>query len=370
MADLQNRPKPTFVTRTRLPEFSEYSRLVEDIFNAGWLTNGGKYVCQLERELSAYLGCKFLTLCNNGTTALMLALHCAGLAGKKVAVTPFTYVATLSALLWLGCEPVFVDIDRNSLCLSPARLEDALAEETGIAAVLPVHIYGLACDDAAIAAICQKYGIPLIYDAAQAFASNYHGKSLLACGDYSVCSFHATKIFHCAEGGCVIAHSPEAKKQLNLVRAFGHVNDDHYCPGINAKLSEIHAAMGLCLLPGTAGEVAGRKKVHNLYDQALAGLPLERPVPLPGLDWNHAYYPVILPDEATLQVCLKALADKGIHPRRYFYPALTRLPYTRDRARPCPVAEDIASRVICLPLHGRMDEATVQRVAGVLRGEI
>lgn len=358
---------PVHVTRTRLPEFDDYARRLRDVFDSAWITNDGQCVRQLEQALADYLGCPHLLVCNNGTTALMLALHCAGLAGKKVAVTPYTYVATLSALLWLNCEPVFVDIDPQTLCLSPEKLETAFAQQPDIAGVLPVHIYGMACDVEAIAAICQRHNARLVYDAAQAFGSSYKGRSLLAYGDFSICSFHATKIFHTVEGGCVVAHSEDARKALSLARAFGHIGDTHHALGINGKLSEVHAAMGLCLLPDTANEIAARKALHARYDAALAELfetgALTRPQPLHGLDWNHAYYPVLLSDEDTLQRTQKALAAEDIHPRRYFYPALTTLPYAQQWRSPCPVAEDAALRVLCLPLHGGLERDVVERVA-------
>ncbi len=246
----------------------------------------------------------------------MLALQCAGLAGKKIAVTPYTYVATLSALLWIRCEPVFIDIDTDSLCLSPDLLRDQLKKEPDIAGVLPVHIYGLACDVERLESICKEYGVTLIYDAAQAFGSKYKGKSLLDYGDYSICSFHATKIFHTAEGGCVVSHSAEAQQSLSLARAFGHINDDHYSLGINAKISELHAALGLSLLAGTDEEIARRKELKDIYNIALEDLPLKRPIIRDALEWNNAYYPILLPDEES-RICVEhALFAHGIIPRR------------------------------------------------------
>ena len=302
----------------------------------------------------------------------MLSLQCAGLAGKKVAVTPYTYVATLSALLWLGCEPVFVDIEPDTLCLSPELLEQRLRQEPDIAGVLPVHIYGLACDVESLDAICREYGAVLIYDAAQAFGSRYMGKSLLDYGDYSICSFHATKIFHTGEGGCVVSHSQEAHKALSLARAFGHINDEHYSLGINAKMSELHAALGLSLLPGTDAEIEQRKQLHALYDEALDGLNLSRPAIREGLEWNNAYYPVILPDEARCIRVEQALAALNIYPRRYFYPALNTLPYLNPAWKTaCSVAEDVAPRMLCLPMYGELNgKDAIERTAQALRAAL
>lgn len=359
---------PIYVTKTSLPELESFSRLCGDIFQRAWVTNNGRCVQELERCLTEYLGVSHLLACNNGTTALMLAIQCAGLAGKKVAVTPYTYVATLSALLWLHCTPVFVDIEPDTLCLSPELLRQRFEKEPDIAGVLPVHIYGLACDVENLGAICREYGAVLIYDAAQAFGSRYQGKSLLDYGDYSICSFHATKIFHTAEGGCVIAHSADAHNALSLARAFGHINDTHYSLGINGKMSELHAAMGLSLLPGTDTEIARRRHLHAIYDAALAELSLVRPARREGLEPNYAYYPVLLPDEASLLWAQRVLNGQDVYPRRYFYPALNTLPYLKAEWRsPCPVAEQAAQRALCLPVYGAFSPEEATAIADLLK---
>ncbi len=357
-----------YVTKSRMPKEEIFFRYCQDIFKSSQITNNGQFVHKLEYSLSAYLGVSHLLVCNNGTTALMLALQCAGLAGKKVAVTPYTYVATLSALLWLGCEPVFIDIDPDSLCLSPDLLRERLKKEPDIAGVLSVHVYGLACDIECLESICKEYGIVLIYDAAQAFGSRYKGKSLLDYGDYSICSFHATKIFHTAEGGCVVSHNVEAQKNLFLARAFGHINDDHYSLGINAKMSELHAALGLSLLAGTDEEIAQRKELQNIYDTALDGLPLKRPTIRDGLEWNHAYYPILLPDEESRVRVERRLSAQGITPRRYFYPSLNTQPYLKGAWKTaCPVAEDATKRVLCLPIYGELSPNHIERISMSIR---
>lgn len=355
--------RPIYVTKTLLPEPKSFSRLCGEIFQRAWITNNSQCVQELERALAKYLDVSHMLVCNNGTTALMLTIQCAGLAGKKLRSRP-SYVATLSALLWLHCIPVFVDIEPDTLCLSPKLLRRRFQEEPDIAGVLPVHIYGLVCDVESLDAICREYGAILIYDAAQAFGSRYHSKSLLEYGDYSICSFHATKIFHAAEGGCVVSHSADAHNALSLARAFGHINDTHYSLGINGKMSELHAAMCLSLLPGTDAELARRREVRAMYDAALEGLPLQRPVIREGLDWNSAYYPVLLPDEDSRLRVEQTLKEHGIHPRRYFYPSLNTLPYLEDAWRTaCPVAEDAARLVLCLPMYGKLAEEHIERVA-------
>lgn len=356
-----------YVTKSRMPKQEEFFRQCHDIFDASWITNNGPYVQKLENSLNTYLGVSHLIACNNGTTALMLAIQNAGLAGKKVAVTPYTYVATLSALLWLGCEPIFVDVDPDTLCLSPDFLRQLFIKEPDIAGVLPVHIYGLACDVENLEAICREHGAALIYDGAQAFGSRYNGKSLLAYGDYSICSFHATKIFHTAEGGCVISHTDDDHEALSLTRAFGHINDTHYCLGINGKMSELHAAMGLTLLPGTDEEIAKRRQIHAIYNDAFANIKLLRPAVREGMEWNYSYYPVQMIDENLLLKVLGAFNAQGIYPRRYFYPALNTLPYLKPEWKTsCPNAEKAASSTLCLPMHGDIGQENINNIASIL----
>lgn len=347
-----------------MPNQEDFFSLCHDIFDSSWITNNGRYVQKLEKSLNTYLGVSHLIACNNGTTALMLAIQNAGLAGKKVAVTPYTYVATISALLWIGCEPVFIDVEPDTLCLSPDFLRQRLIKEPDIAGVLPVHIYGLACDVESLETICREHGATLIYDGAQAFGSRYKGKSLLAYGDYSICSFHATKIFHTAEGGCVISHTDDAHKALSLTRAFGHVNDTHYCSGINGKMSELHAAMGLALLPGTDEEIEKRRQAHETYNAFFDDVKLIRPTIRDGMEWNYSYYPIQMTDENLLLKVLRTVNAQGIYPRRFFYPSLNTLSYLKQEWKtPCPNAEKAASRTLCLPMYGDIGQKTVNEIA-------
>ena len=360
---------PVQVTRAALPPLEDYLACVRRIFETHELTNMGEYARRLEKELTAVLDAPALIVCANGTLALQLALRLLGLNGKTVITTPFTYVATLSALLWEGCTPVFADIDPESLCLSPAETARQLEAHPEAAGILPVHVYGNACDVAALDGLAAERGIPVLYDAAHAFGSRLDGKSLFAFGDAATASFHATKLFHTVEGGCVVARDPAARARLELLRAFGHRGDSHYSLGINAKLSELHAAMGLCLLPELAANIARRTRITDIYDAAFGigpdGAPgregLRRPRLAPGLEWNHAYYPVIFPDGDTRARVTAALEAEDIHPRRYFYPSLTRLPYVQ--CPPCTVSEDMAERVLCLPLWADMAPELAAEIA-------
>ena len=370
----KNSPRPggpVQVTRASLPELDEYLACVRRIFETRNLTNMGEFAQRLEKELELVLNAPAIAVCANGTLALQLALRLLKLNGKTVITTPFTYVATLSALLWEGCTPVFADIDPKSLCLSPEEARRQLDAHPEAAGILPVHVYGNACDVKALDALARERGIAVLYDAAHAFGSRLDGKSLFAFGDAATASFHATKLFHTVEGGCVVARNPKAKAELELLRAFGHRGDTHSALGINAKLSELHAAMGLCLLPKLAESIALRSALTDLYDGCFGigpdGAPglegLWRPRLAPGLDWNHAYYPLIFPSTKTRLQATEALEARDIHPRRYFYPSLTRLPYVKSQ--PCPVSEDMAERVLCLPLWADMKPELAQEIATV-----
>ncbi len=347
---------PVFVTRPFLPPQETYQRYVTEIFNSRNLTNNGPLARQLEQNLKKFLGLPHLSLCANGTLALQLAIKLLRLNGKKVITTPFTYVATVSALIWENCEPVFADIDPETLCISPAQVKLRLARHPDAAAIMGVHVYGNACDVYGLDDIARANGIPALYDAAHAFGSALDGQSLLAFGAAAACSFHATKIFHTGEGGCVIASSQTQEEKINLLRAFGHIGDNHISPGINAKMSELHAAMGLSILPFFAGNLAKLERLAQIYDETLdisSNSALRRPAVQPGLKWNHAYYPVIFSTQELLKTVMDTLERCDIHPRRYFYPSLTKLPYAP--AQSCPVAEDIAQRVLCLPLWPDME---------------
>ena len=361
----------TPVTRATLPPLERYLEKIRDIFTSRALTNHGRNVQELEQRLTAFLDVPHLSLCANGTLALQLALRLLNLNGKPVITTPFSYVATLSALLWEGCEPIFADIDPRTLCISPQAVEARLAERPDAAGVLPVHVYGNACDVAALEEICRRHGAALLYDAAHAFGCRLRNRGLLSWGDAATGSFHATKLFHTVEGGCVTCRTDEALERLSLLRAFGHRGDDFVCLGINAKMSELHAAMGLCMLPILPEILRRRVALCAAYD-TLLDMPrsgLAKPAMPPDLAWNHAYYPVIFPDGETMTRCLAALGNERIHPRRYFHPSLNTLPYVRP-APPCPVSEDMTRRIACLPLWPDMGMETVERVAAILKAAL
>lgn len=356
---------PVFVTRALIPSEDAFMERLRAIFSSHQLTNQGPCVQQLEKNLAHMMEVPTLSLCANGTLALQLAIRLLGLNGKTVITTPFTYVATVSALLWEGCTPLFADIDPRTLCLCPEKTERLIRKHPETAGILPVHVYGNACDVAAMRDLGQRYGLPVLYDAAHAFGSRLHGKSLFAWGDAATGSFHATKLFHTVEGGCIVSPHAGDQETLRLLRAFGHCDDNHIRPGINAKMSELHAAVGLCLLPQLPEILRGRAARCALYDAVLPwDYGLRGPRLAPGLEWNHAYYPVIFPDGAVMRAVLAALEARDIHPRRYFYPSLTKLPYLQSPS--CPEAEDVAERVLCLPLWPDMEEDLIREIGATV----
>jgi dTDP-4-amino-4,6-dideoxygalactose transaminase len=351
------------VTKTFLPDFEEYSRILKRAWDNAWITNNGELLQELEGKLAEYLGVEHLLFCSNGTVVLQLALKALQVSGEVI-TTPFSYVATTNALIWEGCTPVYVDINERDFCIDVSKIEAAITADTS--AILATHVYGNPCDVDAIASLAAKYRLKVIYDGAHAFGVHYKDKPLLGQGDVSTCSFHATKIFHTVEGGCLATNDAELAGELKLIRSFGHVGDEYYRAGINGKNSEFHAAMGLANLPHLPEIFDSRRRSSQLYDSLLQDLPLGRPIPLENTKCNHSYYPVLFRDESTLLNVISALKDKDIMPRRYFYPSLNNLPYLPLNAS-CPVSEDVAERVLCLPLFHGLQSADQSLICDIIK---
>ena len=351
------------VTKTFLPDFDTYSSTLKRAWDKVWLTNNGELVQELEAKLKTYLGVQNFLFTNNGTLPLQMALKALNIT-EEVITTPFSYVATTNAILWEGCKPVFVDIDATTLCIDATKIEAAITPHTQ--AIFATHVYGIPCNVEAIDAIAKKHGLKVIYDAAHAFGVSYKGKSLLSYGDISTCSFHATKIFHTVEGGCIIANDDAVFKQLYLYRQFGHVYDDYFSVGINGKNSEFHAAMGLCVLPHIEEIIEARKKASEYYHSLLQNV--ERPL-IPGqVQYNYSYYPIIFKSETALLQAVQILKEQGISGRRYFYPSLNELPFLQKQS--CPVSEDISRRVLCLPLYVGLQMNEVAHIAQLINQSI
>ncbi len=350
------------VTKPYLPPKEEYLKYVSEIFDRGILTNQGPNVLALEKKLSAYLGAEHFHYVTNGTVALQLALKALGIEGGEVITTPFSYVATTSSILWERCIPVFVDIEPDNFTINPAKIEEAITPNTK--AIMPVHVFGYACDVEAIQKIADKHGLKVIYDAAHTFGSKYKGKSLLNYGDISTCSFHATKLFHTIEGGACVVRDKAVSDRLELEKRFGHQGDEHFCLGINAKQDEFNAAMGLANFAHLDEIIVARKHIVEQYDSLLSG-KVRRPKMQDGLRYNYAYYPVVFENEKELLSAFERLSKIDVFPRRYFYPSLNQLPYLQ-KYYPCPVSEDITTRIACLPLYVGLQDADVKRICEAL----
>lgn len=350
------------VTKTYLPPFEEYTDILKRAWDKGWITNSGELVLELEVNLKEYLNVKELLYCANGTIVLQMALKALNIT-KEVITTPFSYVATTNVILWEGCTPVFVDIDPDTLCIDANKIEAAITKDTQ--AILATHVYGIPCDVEKIDAIAKKHNLKVIYDAAHAFGCTYKGKSLLSYGDISTCSFHATKVFHTGEGGCIICNDDELAKKLYLYRSFGHKEDDYFTPGINAKNSEMHAAMGLCILPRLQEIISARKNAFEHYNNLLNFKKIEQPLFERNLQYNYSYYPIIFETERMLLEVVSALLKNNIAGRRYFYPSLNQLPFIK-KYNACPIAEDISKRVLCLPLYTDLLEEDIDIICSVI----
>ena len=351
------------VTKSYLPPMARYVGLLEEVWDSGQITNGGPLCVRLERELADFLGVPHVVLVANGTLALQIAARALRMSGNVI-TTPFSYVATTSSLVWEGCEPFFVDVKADSLCLDPDQVASALASGDSFTGIVATHVYGNPCSVDELEGIARAHSVPLLFDAAHAFGVRLDGESLLARGDASVLSFHATKLFHTAEGGAVVTMRDDVAHLARQYRNFGHVTPESFdVAGINAKMSELHAAMGLAVLPDVPAIIEARRVCTEFYD-ALLSEHVERPAAGAGSTSNFAYYPILLQSRDSRERVLSALDREGVVARRYFSPALNTLPYVRHVSM--PVAEDAADRVLCLPLFAGLSSADINRIAHVV----
>ena len=353
------------VTKAYLPPMEEYTAILKRAWDKAWITNNGELSQELETRLKEYLEVDYLLYTGNGTIVLQMALKVFNIR-KEVITTPFSYVATTNAILWEGCKPVFVDIKPDNFCIDADKIESAITENTQ--AILATHVYGYPCDVEKIEKIAEKYKLKVIYDAAHAFGGKYLGKSLLNYGDISTCSFHATKIFHTVEGGCIICKDEKTYKQLSLYRSFGHIADDYYSVGINGKNSEFHAAMGLCILPKMETIISRRKQLSDSYDNLLNFKKIKRVAVSDNLEYNYAYYPVLFESEEVLTKVVTNLLENHISPRRYFYPSLNKLPFLEYCK--CEVSESVAKKILCLPLFHDLLYDDIVRTTDIINNTI
>jgi dTDP-4-amino-4,6-dideoxygalactose transaminase len=351
----------TYVVKPYLPSLAQYERYVAGIFDRGQLTNSGPLLQELEARLQDYLGVKHVICVSNCTLGLQVLYKAVGLKGNVI-TTPFSFVATRSSLEWEGLTPFFSDIDEDSWNLSPEKIKsEALSN---VSAILGVHVYGNPCDISSLEKLAEERGLPLIYDAAHAFGVKLNGQSVLTSGTGSVLSFHATKLFHTVEGGAIVVSDDQLASDIRKLISFGSVgSEDQRVLGINAKLSELHAAMGLAVLEDIDLILAKRKNLYQQYVARLSGRFKVQKIQQDTV-YNFAYFPVLLDDPEMVEKCSRALQSVSIYPRRYFYPSLE--VYCPAPTIKCATALDISNRVLCLPLYPDLESDTVERICNVL----
>lgn len=363
--------KPIFVTQPDLPPLEEFIPYLQQIWDNKILTNNGPFHKKLELALCEYLGVDHLALFTNGTIALVTALQALRITGEVI-TTPYSFVATAHSLLWNNIKPVFVDIDPNTCNIDPDRIEEAITPQT--TAILPVHCYGNPCAVERIEQIADTYGLKVIYDAAHAFGVKYKGESVLRHGDLSVLSFHATKVFNTFEGGAIVCPDAKTKQRIDYLKNFGFANEVTVtAPGINGKMSEFNAALGLLQLKYIDAALIRRKQIAARYRDALAEIPGITTLPIPpDTEGNSAYFPIFVGEDYPLSrdELYYKLKESGINGRRYFYPLISDMPMYRggESAKPANLktANVVADQVICLPIHPALTDEQIDRLLGFI----
>lgn len=342
-----------------LAPLDEVNELMKGVWESGIMTHNGPLVQRFEKEVCEYLKVPNMVSCCNGTLALQMAIKALGKQGEII-TSPFTFIATVSSIMWEHCTPVFVDIDPETLDIDASKIEERITCHT--VAIMPVHVFGNNCDFEAIGAVAKAHNLPVIYDACHSVGSEYKGESVFRQGDISVTSFHATKMLNTAEGGGIFTLNKEIDEKLRRIRFFGFENHaDIVEDGFNGKMTEVHAAVGIANLRYLDKALEDRRLKYARYKEIIGRNP-EISFQKITTGCNYSYFPAIFKDEETALKVMAALNAENIFPRRYFYPSVntfTKLvPYVK-----MPVSEDIASRILCLPLHFRMTMAEVEEIA-------
>ncbi len=362
------------VTSPLLPPLEEYIQYLKQIWKSKQLTNNGPYHQQLEKELCSFLGVEYISLFANGTLALITALQALRISGEVI-TTPYSFVASSHSLFWNNIKPVFVDIERETCNLDPDKIEDAISPKT--TAILPVHVYGNPCKIEKIQRIADAYNLKVIYDAAHGFAVKHNGNSILNYGDLSILSFHATKVYSTFEGGAIICHSQEMKQHIDDLKNFGFRDEvTVVAAGINAKMNEVQAAMGLLQLKYVEAAITKRQKIDKLYRRQLIdinGIRLQELIP--NTQYNYSYFPIFVDNEAygkSRDSLYEELKKHNIYGRRYFYPLISKFSTYRGlesaREGKLKIAEITAEQVICLPIYPDLEIEQVNKICRVIHG--
>jgi dTDP-4-amino-4,6-dideoxygalactose transaminase len=354
------------VTKTYLPNKEKYKKYIDEIYENGWLTNNGPLVQRLEKRLAEHLGVKNIVLVSNGTVALEIAYRTLDIKGFAI-TTPFSFVATTSSLVTNNILPIFADIDENSFNLNPKNIEKLITPNTS--AIVPVHVFGNACEVEEIGKIANKHNLKVIYDAAHAFDVKYKNKNILSYGDISTLSFHATKLFHTIEGGALIINDDELVQKARYLINFG-IKNAEVIPhlGTNAKMNEFEAAMGLCVLDDIEEIKEKRKIVIENYKNELQGL-VQFQEQNENATENYSYFPIVFKNEEQLLKVQKALNEKQIFPRRYFYPSLDTLNYIEPKQE-CKISRDIGKRILCLPIYAELEKNVQNKIIKIIKDVI
>ena len=356
--------KNIFVTQPSLAPFNEFTEILKGVWDRKILTHNGPLVQQLESELEQKLEVPHFTVVNNGTIALQIAIKALALQGEII-TTPFTWIATVSAIKWEGCTPIFCDIDPKTLNIDPAKIEALITEKT--VAIMPVHVFGTPCDVVEIEKIAKKHNLKVIYDGAHAIGSRFEDKSVLTFGDVTATSLHATKLLNTGEGGGCITQNTELDKKIKRIRFFGHSDDktDIVEDGFNGKLTEIHAALGLANLKYYDTVLNDRRVKYLLYKEKLQKVPTITFQDIAAGETNYSYFPIIFETEAQLLKVELALKENNVFPRRYFYPSVNT--YTKVVSyQSCPISEDISKRILCLPLYLDLTIGEINEICAII----
>jgi len=354
------------VTQSFLPPIDEYSKILQKSWDKKWITNRGELILELENKLKIFLGIENITITTNGTLPLQIAIKALELKGEII-TTPFSYIASSSVISWENCTPVYVDIHPEYLTIDESKIEEKITEKT--VAILATHVFGNPCNVEKIDEIAKKHNLKVIYDAAHCFGVKYNGESIFNFGNVSTCSFHATKIFHTGEGGCMITTNKELHEKLFYHHNFGHNGpEDFHGIGINAKTSELQAAMGLAVFNHLDEIFKGRKNAVGVYDKFLDFSKIKKMKLREGTEWNYHYYPVIFESEETLLKVKEALNKKNIFPRRYFYPSLNTVKYLNGEKM--PISESVSKRIMCLPLYAELQPEIAEKISNLINQNI